>query len=78
MVKEMPVILVNKVADMKRKIGKRRAKEEVRHKGSLTHQKINLTSLESTSFENGIRLQGDQMSLRKSRPKCNPTHFCQN
>jgi hypothetical protein len=22
--------------------------------------------------------QGDQMSLRKKRPKCSPIHFCQN
>jgi hypothetical protein len=35
--KEMPVIPVNKVVDPKRIIGKKwRAKEEERHKGSLT------------------------------------------
>jgi hypothetical protein len=37
----MPVILVNKVVDPKRIIGKKwRAEEEERHKGSLTPQKI--------------------------------------
>jgi hypothetical protein len=37
MCKEMPVILVNKVVDPKRIIGKKwRAEEEERHKGSLT------------------------------------------
>jgi hypothetical protein len=45
MCKEMPVIPVNKVVDPKRIIGKKwRAKEEERHKGSLT-QKKNSTSL---------------------------------
>jgi hypothetical protein len=40
MCKEMPVILVNKVVDLKRIIGKKwRAEEEERHKGSLTPQK---------------------------------------
>jgi hypothetical protein len=40
MCKEMPVILFNRVVDPKRIIGKKwRAKEEERHKGSLT-QKI--------------------------------------
>jgi hypothetical protein len=39
MCKEMPVILVNKVVDPNRIIGKKwRAKEEERHKGSLTPQ----------------------------------------
>jgi hypothetical protein len=38
--KELPVILVNKVVDPKRIIGKKwRAKEEERHKGSLTPKK---------------------------------------
>jgi hypothetical protein len=37
MCKELPVILVNKVVDPKRIIGKKwRAEEEERHKGSLT------------------------------------------
>jgi hypothetical protein len=40
MCKELPVIPVNKVVDPKRKNGKRRAKEEEKHKGSLT-QKTN-------------------------------------
>jgi hypothetical protein len=35
MCKEMPVIPVNKVVDKKRIIGKRRAKEEERHRGSV-------------------------------------------
>jgi hypothetical protein len=40
MCKEMPVILVNKVVDPKRIIGKKwRAKEEERHKGSLTQKR---------------------------------------
>jgi hypothetical protein len=39
MCKAMPVILVNKVVDPKRIIGKKwRAKEEERHKGSLTQK----------------------------------------
>jgi hypothetical protein len=39
--KELLVILVNKVVDRKRIIGKKwRAKKEDRHKGSLTPQKI--------------------------------------
>jgi hypothetical protein len=33
MCKEMPVIPVNKVVDKKRKIGKKRAEEEQKHKG---------------------------------------------
>jgi hypothetical protein len=37
--KNLPVILVNKVVDKKRIIGKRRAEEEERHKGSLGHTK---------------------------------------
>jgi hypothetical protein len=42
MCKELPVILVNKVVDPKRIIGKKwRAKEEERHKGSLTKKNIN-------------------------------------
>jgi hypothetical protein len=36
----MPVIPVNKVVDLKRIIGKRRAGEEERHKGSLTPPKM--------------------------------------
>jgi hypothetical protein len=37
MCKELPVVLVNKVVDPKRIIGKKwRAKEEERHKGLLT------------------------------------------
>jgi hypothetical protein len=36
MCKELLVIPVNKVVDPKRIIGKRRAEEEERHKGSLT------------------------------------------
>jgi hypothetical protein len=41
MCKELPVILVNKVVDPKRIIGKKwRAKEEERHKGSLTQKSI--------------------------------------
>jgi hypothetical protein len=41
MCKEMPVILVNKVVDQKRIIGKKwRAEEEERHKGSLTKKKV--------------------------------------
>jgi hypothetical protein len=40
MCKELPVILVNKVVDPKRIIGKKwRAEEEERHKGSLTQKK---------------------------------------
>jgi hypothetical protein len=40
MCKELPVILVNKVVDPKRIIGKKwRAEEEERHKGSLTPPK---------------------------------------
>jgi hypothetical protein len=40
MCKELPVILVNKVVDRKRIIGKKwRAEEEERHKGSLTQKK---------------------------------------
>jgi hypothetical protein len=40
MCKELPVILVNKVVDPKRIIGKKwRAEEEERHKGSPTPQK---------------------------------------
>jgi hypothetical protein len=40
MCKEQPVILVNKVVDPKRLIGKKwRAEEEERHKGSLTQKK---------------------------------------
>jgi hypothetical protein len=40
MCKEMPVIPVNKVVGPKRIIGKKwRAKEEERHKGSLTPKK---------------------------------------
>jgi hypothetical protein len=45
MCKELPVILVNKVVDPKRIIGKKwRAEEEERHKGSLT-QKVPFLSL---------------------------------
>jgi hypothetical protein len=41
MCKELPVILVNKVVDPKIIIGKKwMAKEEERHKGSLTPKKI--------------------------------------
>jgi hypothetical protein len=41
MCNEMPVILVNKVVDPKKNNRKKwRAKEEERHKGSLTPQKI--------------------------------------
>jgi hypothetical protein len=36
MCKEMPVITVNKVVDQKEELEKWRAKEEERHKGSLT------------------------------------------
>jgi hypothetical protein len=36
----MPVIPVNKVVDPKRILEKRRAKEEERHRGSLTKKKI--------------------------------------
>jgi hypothetical protein len=36
MCKEMPVIPVNKVVEPKRIIGKRRAEEVERHKGSVT------------------------------------------
>jgi hypothetical protein len=40
MCKELPVILVNKVVDPKRIIGKKwRAEEEERHKGSLTQKR---------------------------------------
>jgi hypothetical protein len=40
MCKELPVILVNKVVDPKRIIGKKwRAEEEERHKGWLTRKK---------------------------------------
>jgi hypothetical protein len=40
MCKELPVILVNKVVDPKRIIGKKwRAEEEERHKGLLTQKK---------------------------------------
>jgi hypothetical protein len=40
MCKEMPVIPVNREVDMKRIMGKNwRAKEEERHKGSMTPQK---------------------------------------
>jgi hypothetical protein len=40
MCKELPVILVNKVVDPKRIMGKKcRAEEEERHKGSLTEKK---------------------------------------
>jgi hypothetical protein len=39
----MPVIPVNKVVDPKRIIGKKwRAKEEERHKGSLTQKKASI------------------------------------
>jgi hypothetical protein len=41
MCKEMPVIPVNKAVDPKRIVGKKwRAKEEERHKGSLTKKKF--------------------------------------
>jgi hypothetical protein len=40
MCKEMPVILFNRVVDPKRIIGKRRAREEERHKGPPTHKKV--------------------------------------
>jgi hypothetical protein len=40
MYKEMLVIPVSRVVDPKRIIRKRRAKEEERHKGSLTHKKL--------------------------------------
>jgi hypothetical protein len=41
MCKELPVIPVNKVVGPKRIIGQKwRAKEDERHKGSLTHKKI--------------------------------------
>jgi hypothetical protein len=44
MCKELPVILVNKVVDPKRIIGKKwRAEEEERHKGSLTKKNHNCT-----------------------------------
>jgi hypothetical protein len=39
MCKELPVILVNKVVDPKRIIGKKWRAEEERHKGLLTHKK---------------------------------------
>jgi hypothetical protein len=39
MCKEMQVIPFNRVVDPKRRIKKWRAKEEERHKGSLTPQK---------------------------------------
>jgi hypothetical protein len=43
MCKEMPVIPVNRVEDPKRIIRKKwRAKEEERHKGSLTPKKVRL------------------------------------
>jgi hypothetical protein len=45
MCKELPVILVNKVVDPKRIIGKKwRAEEEERHKGSLTPKKYIIVS----------------------------------
>jgi hypothetical protein len=55
MCKELPVILVNKVVDPKRIIGKQwRAKEEERHKGLLTppppkkkHLKVNIRNYKS-------------------------------
>jgi hypothetical protein len=41
MFKELPVILVSKVVDPKRIIGKKwRAEEEERHKGSLAKKKL--------------------------------------
>jgi hypothetical protein len=41
MCKELPVILVNRVVDPKRIIRKKwRAKEEERHKGSLTQKNL--------------------------------------
>jgi hypothetical protein len=44
MFKEMPVITVNRVVDPKRIIGKKcRAKEEERHKGSVTPKKWGFT-----------------------------------
>jgi hypothetical protein len=48
MCKERPVILVNKVVDPKRIIGKKlRAEEEERHKGSLTKKTNEFLSLGS-------------------------------
>jgi hypothetical protein len=45
MCKELPVILVNKVVDPKRIIGKKwRAEEEERQKGSLTKKKKKIGS----------------------------------
>jgi hypothetical protein len=46
MCKELPVILVNKVVDPKRILGKKwRAEEEERHKGSLTQKNTIVTYL---------------------------------
>jgi hypothetical protein len=58
MCKELPVILVNKVVEPKRIIGKKwRAEEEERHKGSLTKK----------NFSSSI------LAVRKSEPIKFPT-----
>jgi hypothetical protein len=50
MCKEMPVIPVHRVVDPKRIIGKKwRAKEEERHKGSLT-KKLSICSAMTKAF----------------------------
>jgi hypothetical protein len=55
MCKEMPVILVNKVVDPKRIIGKKwRAEEEERHKGSLTQKKDHQKLLRMIRFTSCI------------------------
>jgi hypothetical protein len=53
MCKELPVILVNKVVDPKRIIGKKwRAEEEERHKGLLTQKKQKNINFYSKALQN--------------------------
>jgi hypothetical protein len=47
MCKEMPVILVNRVVDTNRIIGKRRGQGGGRHKGSLTQKEIIINPFDS-------------------------------
>jgi hypothetical protein len=56
MCKEMPVILVNMVVDPKKNNRKKwRAKEEEKHKGSLTPQKyINIFGADIINHTNGV------------------------
>jgi hypothetical protein len=73
MCKEMPVIPVSRVVDPKRIIGKkwRAAKEEERHKGSLTHKKcLILNGLGPTMYVQNFHKHPGHRTLRICQRTC--------